>query len=213
MNIIIFGAPGAGKGTQSDLLAKNFSLKKISTGDLLREEINNKSDLGKKIKDLIEKGQLVSDEIIIDLIENIFKDQNKNFNFVFDGFPRTLKQAEILEKKLKNYNEKIDFVFNLEVNRDEIIKRISGRIFCTKCNKIFNNHFNSPLSSEHKCGDSYLKKRADDTVEVVEKRYDTYIKQTVPLIKFYIEANNLHTVSGLSSINEIFGQITSLIKQ
>ena len=213
MNIIIFGAPGAGKGTQSDLLAKNFSLKKISTGDLLREETNNKSNWGKKIKDLIEKGQLVSDEIILDLIENIFKDQKQNFNFVFDGFPRTLTQAEILKTKLKNYNEKIDFVINLEVNRDEIIKRISGRTLCTKCNKIFNKHFNSPLSSDHKCGDAYLKKRVDDTVEVVEKRYDTYIKQTTPLIKFYKDADNLHTISGLSSIDEIFGQITSLIKQ
>ena len=212
MNVIIFGAPGAGKGTQSNFLSKKFFLKKISTGDLLREEINKKSYLGNKIKDLIEKGQLVSDKIILDLIDNIFKNQKQKFNFVFDGFPRTLNQAESLKKKLKNYNEKIDFVINLEVNKAEIIKRISGRIFCSKCNKIFNKYFNSPLSSDHKCGDTYLKKRVDDTVEVVEKRYDTYINQTAPLIKFYKDADILHTVSGLGDINEIFGQITSFIK-
>ena len=107
MNIIIFGAPGAGKGTQSNLLVKNFSLRKISTGDLLRKEILNNSDLGKKIKDLIENGRLVSDEIILNLIETIFLNHKKNFNFVFDGFPRTLKQANILEKKLQNYNKQV----------------------------------------------------------------------------------------------------------
>ena len=213
MNIIIFGAPGAGKGTQSNLLVKNFSLRKISTGDLLRKEILNNSDLGKKIKDLIENGRLVSDEIILNLIETIFLNHKKNFNFVFDGFPRTLKQANILEKKLQNYNKQVNFVINLKVTRDEIIKRISGRVFCTKCNNIFNEHFNPPKNSSHKCGEMYLKKRIDDTEKVVRRRYDTYIEQTAPLIKFYKDTNKLHTVDGLAGINEIYGQITSLIKQ
>ena len=138
MNIILFGPPGAGKGTQADNIVKSFNLHKVSTGDLLRDETSRKTKLGSKIKSIIDKGSFVSDEIINDLIEKILSDKKYYNRLVFDGYPRNLDQAKNLDLLLKKYNQKISCVICLNVDKKIVIKRILGRQTCTKCGRIFN---------------------------------------------------------------------------
>jgi len=141
VNIILFGPPGAGKGTQSDNLVKDLNLYKISTGDLLREEVKKKSALGIKIKSILDQGMLVSDDIINDLIENILSNKNYFNRLIFDGYPRNFNQVKHLDILIKKYNQKIYCVLNLKVNQDVIIKRIIGRQVCPKCGLTFNEFF------------------------------------------------------------------------
>ena len=138
MNIIIFGPPGAGKGTQSDFIVKNFNLFKLSTGDLLREEIKKKTPLGLKITSIVNSGSLVSDEIINSLIETIISNSKYKNRIIFDGYPRNLSQAKNLNTLLSKYNQKINIVIKLQVSLNVIKKRITGRLTCPKCSKIFN---------------------------------------------------------------------------
>ena len=142
MNIILFGPPGAGKGTQADNIVRLFNLKKISTGDLLRNEIKNNTELGQKIKSIIDVGSLVSDKIIDNLIIKILSDIKFHNRLLFDGYPRNLNQAKNLDLLIKNYNQKIFCVFSLNVRKDLLVKRILGRQTCMKCGKIFNVYFN-----------------------------------------------------------------------
>ena len=212
MNLIIFGAPGVGKGTQSDLLVKKFALTKISTGELLRQEIQLKTQLGNQIKNIVNNGNLVSDKIIINLINNILSQKIMNSDIVFDGFPRTILQGQSLEKKLNEYNKNIDYVLNLEVELEEIVKRITGRITCSKCGITFNKFLNPPDNKDHKCDPQFLKVRSDDIESVVVNRYDSYIKQTSPLIEFYKDRKTLYSIDGKLAIYEIFAQIRRIIK-
>ena len=138
MNLILFGPPGAGKGTQANNLISEFNLFKVSTGDLLRDKIKRKSQLGAKIKSIIDQGMLVKDEIINDLIENILSNKNYFNRIIFDGYPRNLNQARHLDILAKKYNQKISFVFSLKVDQDVVIKRIKGRQVCSKCGLTFN---------------------------------------------------------------------------
>ena len=139
MNIILFGPPGSGKGTQGDKLSKNYNLFKVSTGDLLREEIKRNTELGKDIKKLVDKGSFVSDNIINNLVEMVISNEQCNDRLIFDGYPRNLDQAKKLDNLLKKNKQKISYVFNLKVEKDIIVKRILGRIVCMKCNQTFNN--------------------------------------------------------------------------
>ena len=151
MNLIIFGPPGAGKGTQSNNIINNFDLKQVSTGDLLRSEIKIQTDLGKKIESIMNKGELVSDDVVNTLIRKVISDP-KNFNrLIFDGYPRTISQVYSLEKLLKEFNQKISIVFNLNVDKDIVSKRANGRVICNRCFKIFNIYHNPPDSKNHKC--------------------------------------------------------------
>ena len=159
MNLIIFGPPGVGKGTQSNNIVKDFDLKQISSGDLLRNEINLQTDLGKKIESIINNGELVSDNVVNTLIEKIVSVPN-NFNrLIFDGYPRTISQIYSLEKILKKFNQKISIALSLRIDKDIISKRINGRIICAKCFKIFNVYFNPPNSKNHDCEKKYLEKK------------------------------------------------------
>ena len=144
MNIILFGPPAAGKGTQSNNLSKNYNLHKISTGDLLRQEIKKKTDLGKKIESIIEKGSLVSDDIINDVIENILSNEKYFNRIIFDGYPRNLSQAKHLDSLLTKHKQKINCVFSLQVSFNTILKRIIGRQVCSNCKLTFNEFFNPP---------------------------------------------------------------------
>ena len=159
MNIILFGPPGAGKGTQGDNIVHHFNLYKVSSGDLLRNEIKNSTEIGLKIKSIIDDGNLVSDEIINNLIEIILKDKKFYNRLIFDGYPRNLDQAKKLSLLLEKYKQNISVVFSLNVSKEKVIKRILGRQTCTKCGLIFNEYFNPSTKDPYQCGSSFLLKR------------------------------------------------------
>ena len=186
MNIVIFGPPGAGKGTQSNYIEKNFKLHQLSTGELLRKEIKDKTNLGQQISSIINSGNLVSNEIVSDLIEKYISNKIYKSRLIFDGYPRNLIQANNLDRLLKKYDQKIDIALKLSVNLQSIKKRISER--------------------------KNLEKRADDNEEIAIKRYGTYEKNIAPVIDFYKQSNLLHVINGEASISEISHEISALIK-
>ena len=211
MNVIIFGPPGAGKGTQGEMIAKNFNLFTVSTGDLLRKEIEINSSISKKIKD-IEKGNLVPDEIINSLIENILSNKDYYNRLIFDGYPRTLKQAQNLDLLTKKHNQKISVILSLKVDEGDIIKRIQGRRTCSKCGLIFNEYFNPATDENHKCDKSFLQKRVDDTEITLKNRFETYAKKTLPILDYYKNQKLLREIDGNGKINEIYQQIHQIIQ-
>ena len=158
MNIILFGPPGAGKGTQSDNLVKQHHLYKISTGDLLRKEVKKKSTLGVKLKSILDKGLLVSDDIINNLIESILSNKDYFNRLIFDGYPRNLNQAKHLDILVKKFNQKISCVFSLKVDKNVVIKRLIGRQVCSKCGMTFNEFFNPSTKENHPCDLTFYKK-------------------------------------------------------
>ena len=211
MNLIIFGPPGAGKGTQSNFIVKKYNLFQLSTGEILRNEIKNKTDLGVKISSTMNSGSLVSDDIISKVAERFISNKNYKDRFIFDGFPRNILQAKNLEKLLNKYNQKLNLVLKLTVSLDVIKKRITGRSVCSICGKIYNEYFNPAPSNSDCCSQKYLQKRSDDTLEVAVKRFETYEKNTKPLIEFYNKLNLLKVVNGESPITKINAEISGLI--
>ena len=184
MNIIIFGPPGAGKGTQSKILVDKLNSFQVSTGDMLRDEINNNTEIGKKIIDSMDNGKFVDDEIVNKLLEKIIFDPKKN-KLIFDGYPRTLNQAKNLEVLLKKSNQSIDHIFFLNVDKDAIIKRIEKR--------------------------KILEKRSDDDSVTILKRYDIYMKETKPVLDFYSSHKGFHEIDGSLEIDEITGKIGHIL--
>ena len=211
MNIILFGPPGAGKGTQANNLVKNFNLHKVSTGDLLRNEIKNNTKLSNKIKSIIENGSLVSDDIINSLIVKILSDKKFYNRLIFDGYPRNLNQAKNLDLLVKKYNHKISCVLNLNVDRESVIKRMLGRQICTNCGLIFNKYFKLATNKNHTCDPKFLSKRSDDNEKTIKNRFETYIDKTLPLLDFYKEQNLLHQINGKAEIDHIFEEIQGII--
>ena len=211
MNIILFGPPAAGKGTQADNIVKDFSLHKISTGELLRNEVKNDTSLGKKIKSILEKGSLVSDEIIADLISKILSNKFFFNRLIFDGYPRNLNQAKSLNFLINKHNQKISCVLCLNVSADIIVKRVLGRQVCSKCSLTFNEFFNPSTTENHKCGDKFLKKRSDDNEKTIKSRLETYNKVTSPIINYYSEQKMLHQINGMRKIEEIYEEIRGII--
>ncbi len=187
MNIIIFGPPGAGKGTQANYLVKKFKLFQISTGDMLRNEINNDTDIGKNIIDIMNDGKFVEDEIVNKLLEKIIFDPAKKNKLIFDGYPRTINQAKNLDDLLIKSNQKIDYIIFLNVNKDAIIKRIEKR--------------------------KVLEKRSDDDSNTILKRYDTYMQVTKPVLDYYSKNQNFHEVDGSMKIEEISSKIDQFVKE
>lgn len=211
MNLILFGPPAAGKGTQADNLVKKFNLVKVSTGDLLRNEIQKKSNLSIEIKTNIDKGILVSDNIINYLIENILSKQEYHNRLIFDGYPRNLNQIENLNTLLHKYNQKISCVLNLEIDKEIIIKRVLGRKICTKCGLIFNKYFKPANISTHKCDSKFLDKRSDDNEKTILKRIDTYLEKRISVLNYYKDQKLLHQINGMREIDQIFQEIQSII--
>ena len=185
MNLIVFGPPGAGKGTQSKFIADNFNLFQLSTGEFLRKEIKNNSEIGKKIASIISSGSLVSDEIVSNLIEKIISNKIYNNRIIFDGYPRSLDQAKNLDRLLKKYKQKIDIVIKLSVSLDTVKKRILER--------------------------RNLEKRSDDSEDIAIKRYNTYEKSTEPVIEYYKKMNLLKVIDGERSIDQINREIGDII--
>ena len=185
MNIILFGPPGAGKGTQSKYLVNKLNSHQISTGDILRDEIKNDSDIGKQIINDMNEGKFVSDEIVNKLIEKQVYDLQKKNKLIFDGYPRSLSQAKNLDMLLANSNQKIDQIFFLNVNKDTIIKRIEKR--------------------------KAIENRSDDDLDTILKRYDTYMETTRPVLDFYSKNPNFHEIDGTDEIDEITRKIDTFI--
>ena len=211
MNIVLIGPPAAGKGTQSENLIKEFNLFKVSTGDLLRNEINKKSPLATKIKTIIDKGLLVSDDVINNLVDNILS-KKKYFNrLIFDGYPRNANQAIKLNTLLKKYNQKIFCVLSLKVEEAVILKRVTGRQICSKCDLIFNEFSNPVTNVNHSCDPKFLYKRSDDNVKTIKNRFDTYNKETLPILDRYKNQNLLYEIDGMRDISEIYKEIRDII--
>ena len=186
MNIILFGPPGAGKGTQAKYLVKRLNSFQISTGDMLRDEIQKNSDIGKKIINDMNDGKFVNDEIVNNLIKNVIFEPKKKNKLIFDGYPRSIIQAKNLDSLLDSSNQKIDLIFFLNVNKDMIIERIEKR--------------------------KILEKRSDDETNTILKRYDTYMKTTEPVLDFYSKNPNFHEIDGTQQIDEITNKIETFIK-
>ena len=214
MNVIIFGPPGAGKGTQSSFLVEKKKMFQLSTGDLLRNELKSKSKLSEKLKKIMDSGKLVSDDIINSLIEKKISDSSIKNSIIFDGFPRNLEQAKSLDTMLKKYEQKISVVINLEVDNSILVKRISGRISCSVCKKPFNEFFDPPGDPAEcttaACIDRELIKRSDDNENTVSNRLRTYEESTLPLLEYYKLKGVVKNVDAMKSINEVTSQINCI---
>ena len=204
MNIVLIGAPLAGKGTQATLLQQNLGLKHISTGELLREEMRKDTDLGKTVKDYMEKGNLVPDNITIEVLkERLSKSDTKN-GVLLDGFPRTLYQAKQLDNIIN-----IDKVVFINVSLENLLKRIAGRYVCSDCKKT--NTISEKVTPCIYCGGK-LTKRSDDTEETVQKRYATFVKETLPIVEYYKAQNKVIEVIGNTTVEEIYSEIEGRLK-
>ena len=212
MNVIIFGPPGSGKGTQSQNLVNKFNLHQVSTGDLLRLEIKEKSEIGKKIEKIIEQGDFVKDNIVNELLNKVITNPKYKNRIVFDGYPRNINQAETLEVMLNSNNQSINFILFLKVSQEIIEKRILGRIICEKCNKTMNEYFNEKEILNHECGKNYLKKRKDDNQAVIITRYEEYMAKTKPVLDFYSTRSYFHEIDGNQKIQVIKGKIEDILK-
>jgi adenylate kinase len=214
MNVIIFGPPGAGKGTQSSFLVEKKKMFQLSTGDLLRNELKSKSKLSEKLKKIMDSGKLVSDDIINSLIEKKISDSSIKNSIIFDGFPRNLEQAKSLDTMLKKYEQKISVVINLVVDNSILVKRISGRISCSVCKKPFNEFFDPPGDPAEcttaACIDRELIKRSDDNENTVSNRLRTYEESTLPLLEYYKLKGVVKNVDAMKSINEVTSQINCI---
>ena len=207
MNIILIAPPAAGKGTQSELICRKYQINHISTGDLLREVTSKDDDKSREIKELMNKGMLISDDIILELIEDKIKSDE---GFVFDGFPRTLNQAVSFDNLLSKLGKKIDYVIYLTVDKDIAMQRIAGRYVCPKCNNVYNFKTNEEITACKNCGESLIK-RKDDNVETFEQRYEVYMKETFPIIDYYREKGILFEIDSSMPVEEAFNQIEKII--
>ena len=212
MNVIIFGPPGAGKGTQAQNIVNKFKLHQFSTGDLLRSEIKNKSEVGNKIEQIIDQGDFVSDDIVNKLLKKFITNPSYRNRIIFDGYPRNISQAESLEIMLNTDNQSINYILFLKVNREIIEKRILGRITCEKCNKTLNEYLNKEEIEKHECGRTYLKKRKDDNQASIITRYEEYIKKTKPVLDFYSSRTYFHEIDGSQKIQVITNKIEHILK-
>ncbi|MBQ3294949.1 MAG: adenylate kinase [Oscillospiraceae bacterium] len=213
MNLLIIGAPGAGKGTMSELILKNYHLVHVSTGDMLREAVRNSTPVGLKAQEYMNRGELVPEEIIHDIIADRFSHSDIDAGFLFDGYPRTRNQAEDLDSILKDMGKKIDCVINLNIDDEELIKRITGRRLCPACGEIYNVYSNPPKEEGKcdKCG-AELIQRKDDNLDSLKVRLSEYHKNTQPVIEYYEAMDLVRHVEASGGIEEVYGRINSILE-
>ena len=212
MKIIMLGAPGAGKGTQADKICAKYNIPHISTGDIFRANIKNNTELGQKAKSYMDKGELVPDELVVDLVVDRIKADDCTNGYVLDGFPRTIPQAEALDAALTAINDKVDYAINVEVPDENIINRMSGRRACVACGATY-HIVHIPTKVEgvcDKCGADLIL-RDDDKPETVKNRLNVYHEQTQPLIDYYTAKNVLHEVDGTKAMEDVFSSIVSIL--
>jgi adenylate kinase len=212
MKLVLLGAPGAGKGTQAQVISEKFSIPHISTGDIFRSNIKNGTDMGKKAKEYIDKGLLVPDEVTINIVKDRLKESDCKNGFILDGFPRTIPQAEALDGVLSDLGTSLDFVVNISVSDNEIIERLSGRRVCQKCGKSYHIKYNPPTVGGvcDACASKVIQ-RDDDKEETVISRIETYHKQTEPLIDYYSRKGILLTVEGRELIEDTTKEVMKVL--
>jgi adenylate kinase len=212
-NLILLGPPGSGKGTQAHMMVERYHIPQISTGDILRAAVKSETPLGIEAKRYMEQGELVPDELVVSIIRDRLKAIDCNGGFILDGFPRTLPQAEALDTTLKGMEREIDHVLNIEVERDELIRRLTGRRTCRSCGVMYHIILDPPKSDGlcDKCGGE-LYQRDDDKQETIRARLQVYEKQTAPLIDYYRERGLLRSIEGVGVIKDIFHTIVKIIE-
>ena len=212
MKIIMLGAPGAGKGTQAKMIAAKYSIPHISTGDIFRANIKQGTELGQKAKEYMDKGLLVPDELVVDLIMDRFQQDDAKNGYVLDGFPRTIPQAEALDKALAAAGEAVDCAINVEVPDEKIVNRMSGRRACVGCGATYHIVYNAPKVEGvcDTCGEKLIL-RDDDKPETVLNRLSVYHEQTQPLIDYYTEKGIEKEVDGTQDMNKVFDDIVAIL--
>ena len=212
MNIILLGPPGAGKGTQARILVNDRNMIQLSTGDMLREARSSGTEMGNKVAAIMDAGELVTDDIVIGLIEEKLAGDNAG-GFIFDGFPRTLAQADALGELLKAHGKKLDAVVEMQVDDDALVERITARSTCGDCGEGYND-ISKPIPADGKCsvcGGANFIRRADDNEESLRTRLMEYYKKTSPLIGYYYAKGDLRSVNGLGEIDEVAAEIKSVL--
>lgn len=213
MNLILLGPPGAGKGTQAKLLEDKKGFKQLSTGDMLRGAVAAGTEMGRKAKEVMDKGQLVSDAIVISIISERLDQPDVKKGFILDGFPRNTAQAEALDRMLEDKGLKLDTVIEMKVDDEELVKRIAGRYTCAKCGKGYHDAFQKPKVAGvcDVCGSTEFVRRADDNEKTVRDRLVVYNKQTAPLVDYYGRTGVLHKVNGMADIGVVTRQIEDVL--
>ncbi|WP_024833114.1 adenylate kinase [Ruminiclostridium josui] len=212
MRIILLGAPGAGKGTQAKIISEKLNIPHISTGDIFRANIKGNTPLGQKAKEYMDKGELVPDELTVEIVKDRLGNSDCENGFILDGFPRTIPQAEYLDKVLVQMNINLDVALLIDVKDEDIIQRMSGRRVCTNCGATYNVVFN-PTKEEGICDvcKSPVIQRADDAAETVLNRLETYHKQTQPLISYYEKAGKLKVAEGAGEVEETSKRVMKVL--
>jgi len=214
MNLILLGAPGAGKGTQGKILSERFSIPQISTGDILRANVRNKTQLGVRAKEYMDKGVLVPDEIVVSMVVDRIQGDDCTNGFILDGFPRTIKQAGALEETFDSMRKKIESVIGIEVDRKTLVKRLSGRRVCRKCASNYHVSFSPPqnMGMCDTCG-SEIYQRDDDKEETIEARLSVYENETFPLIDYYAKKGLYRAVDGTGAVDRITKAVVEAIEK
>ncbi len=213
MNIILMGPPGGGKGTQAKILQDKYGMIQLSTGDMLRAAVASGSEIGRKAKAVMEAGQLVSDDIVIGIIDERLDQPDAKNGFILDGFPRTEAQGKALDALLARKGLKIDYVIEIRVPDDFLVERITGRFSCSKCGAGYHDKFQKPKKDGvcDVCGSTEFTRRADDNAETVKKRLDAYHAQTAPVLAYYGGKGNVKVVDGTKAIDEVTADLSKIV--
>lgn len=212
MNIILLGPPGAGKGTQAEMIKANYPILHISTGDMFREAVGNKTAMGLEAKKYMDAGQLVPDEVTIGVVEERLSQPDCSNGFLLDGFPRTIPQAEALDKVMAGLGKSVDLALEITVPDSIIVERMTGRVSCNQCKAVYNTYFNPPAKAGicDKCGGE-LVQRSDDKEETVKNRLKVYAEKTQPLLDYYAKAGKLESLDGNRDPQAVFKDVQSLL--